>query len=70
MDCHITTANFIKNTGMIDEQCKFFKLKQAQEEIGLLEKLLELNMKDFHDVVEQRDWFYDRYMHYKKISNS
>lgn len=55
---------------MIDEQCKFFKLKQAQEEIGLLEKLLELNMKDFHDVVEQRDWFYDRYMHYKKISNS
>ena len=66
----ITAANFIKNMGMIDEQCKDFKLKQAQKEIGLLEKLLELNMKDFHDVVEQRDWYYDRYMHYKKSTSS
>ena len=55
---------------MIDEQCKDFKLKQAQKEIGLLEKLLELNMKDFHDVVEQRDWYHDRYMHYKKSTSS
>lgn len=43
------------------------KLKKRNE---LLEKLVELNMKDFHEVVEQRDWYYERYSHYKKINNS
>lgn len=55
---------------MIDEQYKDFKLKEALKKIELLEKLIELNMKDFHDVVEQRDWYYSRYSHYKKTTSS
>ena len=26
-----------------------------------LEKLIELNMKDLHDIVDQRDWYYEEY---------
>lgn len=33
--------------------------KEALKEIQILEKLLELNMKDLWDLVDQRDWHYD-----------
>ena len=26
-----------------------------------MEKLLELNMKDLHDIADQRDWYYEEY---------
>ena len=26
-----------------------------------LEKLIELNMKDLHDIADQRDWYYEEY---------
>jgi hypothetical protein len=32
-----------------------------RKEIRQLEKLLELNMKDFWEVVDQRDWYYEEY---------
>ncbi len=32
-----------------------------RKEIRQLEKLLELNMKDFWEVVDQRDWYYEGY---------
>lgn len=27
----------------------------------MLQKLIELNMNDLQDIVDQRDWYYDRY---------
>lgn len=35
----------------------------------MLEKLNELNMNDFHEVVDQRDWYYDRYRFLKEQLN-
>ena len=32
-----------------------------RKELTMLEKLLELNMKDFWDVCDQRDWYYEEY---------
>lgn len=36
-----------------------------RKEIRQLEKLLELNMKDFWEVVDQRDWYYEEYQKLK-----
>lgn len=41
-------------------------LEECKKQNKMLEKLIELNVQDFHDVVEQRDWYYSRYLHYKK----
>jgi predicted enzyme involved in methoxymalonyl-ACP biosynthesis len=32
-----------------------------RKEITMIEKLLELNMKDLHDIADQRDWYYEEY---------
>jgi translation initiation factor 2B subunit (eIF-2B alpha/beta/delta family) len=32
-----------------------------RKELRILEKLIELNMKDLHDIVDQRDWYYEEY---------
>jgi hypothetical protein len=41
-----------------------------RKEIRQLEKLLELNMKDFWDVCDQRDWYYEEYRKLKdKLAN-
>jgi hypothetical protein len=37
-----------------------------RKEIRQLEKLLELNMKDFWEVVDQRDWYSEEYQKLKK----
>jgi hypothetical protein len=34
-----------------------------------LEKLLELNMKDLHDIADQRDWYYEEYRKLKDRLN-
>jgi hypothetical protein len=34
---------------------------KLRREIRMLEKLLELNMKDLHDIADQRDWYYEEY---------
>lgn len=33
------------------------------------QKLIELNMNDFHDVVDQRDWYYEEYRKLKDRLN-
>lgn len=38
---------------------------KLRKEITMLEKLIELNMNDFHDVVAQRDWYYEEYQKLK-----
>ena len=43
---------------------------KLRREMRMLEKLLELNMKDMHNLAEQRDWYYERYTHYKKTTAS
>jgi hypothetical protein len=50
---------------MIDEQYKSSYLKQLEEEIRMLEKLIELNMKDLWDIADQRDWYYEEYQKLK-----
>jgi hypothetical protein len=59
--------------GMIDAQLRnhtlkvciqqkqelFEELLEAKDKIKMLEKLLELNMRDFWEMVDQRDWYYD-----------
>lgn len=34
-----------------------------------LEKLIELNMKDLHDIADQRDWYYEEYRKLKDRLN-
>jgi hypothetical protein len=38
---------------------------KLRREIRMLEKLIELNMKDLHDIADQRDWYYDEYQKLK-----
>jgi hypothetical protein len=32
-----------------------------RKEITMIEKLIELNMKDLWDIADQRDWYYEEY---------
>ena len=34
---------------------------KLRKEIRMLEKLIELNMKDLWDIADQRDWYYEEY---------
>ena len=65
--------------GMIDQQYKntlqvcieqkeelFKELLDYKDKVRMLEKLTELNMNDFWDVVDQRDWYYGEY---KRLKN-
>jgi hypothetical protein len=37
-----------------------------RKEIKMLEKLIELNMKDLWDIADQRDWYYEEYQKLKR----
>lgn len=39
------------------------------KEATLTEKILELNMNDFWDVVDQRDWYYERHENLRERMN-
>jgi|688.fasta_scaffold157863_3 hypothetical protein len=41
------------------------ELEKAKEQIEMLEKLIELNMKDLWDIADQRDWYYEEYQKLK-----
>lgn len=47
--------------GMIDQQYKDYELKKALKTIEMLEKLIELNMKDLWEIADQRDWYHEEY---------
>ena len=34
---------------------------KLRKELRMLEKLIELNMKDLWDIADQRDWYYEEY---------
>lgn len=52
---------FENNTIMMEVNVKLRK------EIRMLEKLIELNMNDFWDMVDQRDWYYEEYQKMKGV---
>lgn len=63
--------------GMIDEQYKDQILrdtlkenKELKQEVQMLEKLIELNLKDLWDMVDQRDWYYSEYQRSKSQNQS
>ena len=39
----------------------FNELLEYKDKVRMLETLIELNMKDFWDVCDQRDWYYEEY---------
>lgn len=36
-------------------------LNKCKRQNKMLEKLIELNMNDLHEIADQRDWYYERY---------
>ena len=44
-------------------------LNECKRQNKMLEKLIELNMNDMQDIVDQRDWYYDRYRQLKDKYN-
>lgn len=40
-------------------------LKECKRQNKMLEKLIKLNMNDMQDIVDQRDWYYERYKQLK-----
>ena len=34
---------------------------KLRKELRMMEKLIELNMKDLHNIADQRDWYYEEY---------
>jgi hypothetical protein len=34
---------------------------KLRKELRMMEKLLELNMNDLHNIADQRDWYYEEY---------
>ena len=44
-------------------------LNECKRQNNMLENLIELNMNDLQYIVDQRDWYYERYMQLKdKVS--
>jgi hypothetical protein len=37
------------------------EIDKLKKQIIMLEKLVELNLKDLWDIADQRDWYYDNY---------
>ena len=42
--------------------------KKLKKEVKMLEKLIELNMNDLHEIADQRDWYFEEYQKIKDLS--
>ena len=40
-------------------------LNECRRQNKMLEKLIELNMNDLHEIADQRDWYYEEYQKMK-----
>jgi hypothetical protein len=40
-------------------------LNECRRQNRMLEKLIELNMNDLHEIADQRDWYYEEYQKMK-----
>jgi hypothetical protein len=49
-------------------------LNECRRQNKMLEKLIELNMNDLHEIADQRDWYYEEYQkmkaRYKEVVNT
>jgi hypothetical protein len=36
-------------------------LNECKKQNTMLEKLIQLNMNDLHDIADQRDWYFEEY---------
>jgi hypothetical protein len=55
-----------ENKYLKDELALYKKVNLGlRKELTMCEKLVELNMKDFWDVADQRDWYYEEYQKLK-----
>lgn len=57
-----------KNTLQVcieQKQELFNELLEYKDKVRMLEKLLELNMKDFWEMCDQRDWYHEEYQKLK-----
>jgi hypothetical protein len=43
---------------------------KLRKELRMIEKLLELNMKDLHDIADQRNWYYEEYQKLKAANKN
>jgi hypothetical protein len=41
-------------------------LNECRRQNKMLEKLIELNMNDLHDIADQRDWYFEEYQKMKE----
>ncbi len=41
-------------------------LNECKKQNKMLEKLIELNMNDLHDIADQRDWYFEEYQKMKE----
>lgn len=40
-------------------------LRECRRQNKMLEKLIELNMNDMHEIADQRDWYFEEYQKMK-----
>jgi len=40
-------------------------LNECRKQNKMLEKLIELNMNDLHEIADQRDWYFEEYQKMK-----
>jgi hypothetical protein len=40
-------------------------LNECKKQNKMLEKLIQLNMNDLHDIADQRDWYFEEYQKMK-----
>jgi hypothetical protein len=41
-------------------------LNECRRQNKMLEKLIELNMNDLHEIADQRDWYFEEYQRMKE----
>jgi len=41
-------------------------LNECRKQNKMLEKLIELNMNDLHEIADQRDWYFEEYQKMKQ----
>ena len=62
------SESLVKENERLIEDLKLYKKVNIdlRKEIRMLEKLIELNMKDLWDIADQRDWYYEEYQKLKR----
>jgi hypothetical protein len=59
----MTNEQLLREIDRLKDDLELYKKVNLdlRKELTMIEKLLELNMKDFHDICDQRDWYYEEY---------